>query len=102
VAKFARVLRVIRLVRVVRIFKFRQHSRRAHPSKVGLHLAELIDKRVIVMLLGLLCIIPLLANDPPYGTSEALGLDMLERSSRLDVTTRTTMGTAYVTFHTCM
>ena len=52
--KFARVLRILKLVRIVRVFKFNAAlqktmvgARSATPSKVGLTLSELQDKKVI-------------------------------------------------------
>ena len=77
--RFARILRVIRLVRIVRLFRYNSPlSGSKHPSKVGLHLSELIDKRTILMMLGLVIILPFLTGDPASDDqSPALGLEVL-------------------------
>ena len=82
--RFARILRVIRLVRIVRLFRYNNPlSGSKHPSKVGLHLSELIDKRTILMLLGLVVILPFLTGDPaPDDQSPALGLEVLVDTQR--------------------
>ena len=76
--RFARVLRVIRLVRIVRLLRYNTPvSQSRHPSKVGLHLASLIDKRVILMMLGMVIILPFLTGDTaPLDQSPALGLEL--------------------------
>ena len=82
--RFARILRVIRLVRIVRLFRYNNPlSGSKHPSKVGLHLSELIDKRTILMMLGLVIILPFLTGDPaPDDQSPALGLEVLVDTQR--------------------
>ena len=82
--RFARILRVIRLVRIVRLFRYQSPlSGSKHPSKVGLHLSELIDKRTILMMLGLVVILPFLTGDPaPDDQSPALGLELLVDTQR--------------------
>ena len=82
--RFARILRVIRLVRIVRLFRYNSPlSGSKHPSKVGLHLSELIDKRTILMMLGLVIILPFLTGDPASDDqSPALGLEVLVDTQR--------------------
>lgn len=83
VTKFSRVLRVLRLIRIVRIFKFysnQQHSS-INASKVGLHLSELIDRRVILVLLGILVVCPFLTVTMPTDNSAVNGLLLIQQVS---------------------
>ena len=82
--RFARILRVVRLIRIVRLFRSSSAMHGRHPSKVGLHLSELIDKRVILMMLGLLIALPFLTVDPaPDDQSAAMALLMMVQSVSL-------------------
>ena len=88
--RFARLLRVIRLVRIVRLLRHHTAANQSrHPSKVGLHLAGLIDKRVILMMLGMVIILPFLTADPsPDDQSPALALElMVDSQSSADLQT---------------
>lgn len=102
----ARAFRVVRLVRIVRIFNLASlsaawtHRQRrlnggrgggclpdrastpdTQPSKMGLHLSELIDKRVIFMILVLVVIMPYLRPLPTSDQSLVLGFDLLQQQT---------------------
>ena len=88
ITRFVRLFRVMQVLRVVKLFKFHAEVEEAvvagekvghTANKVGLKLAELIDKRVISMLLGLIIILPFFTvDDSNYGQSQQVGLDILE------------------------
>ena len=76
VTKFARILRVLRVIRVIRIVNYHAYYQQSthgndlldggsngQSNKVGLQLSELIDKRVIFMMLSVLIVMPLLSTD---------------------------------------
>ena len=97
ITRVARIFRIMQIMRVVKLLKFggEVDARKSHAAthtasgvntsdrhtanKVGLQLSELIDKRVILMLLGLLIILPFFTVDTTnYGISEQMGLSMLD------------------------
>jgi len=64
-AKFARILRLIRLIRITKLLKQMRRDdqkkladTKAQPSKIGLHLADLIIKRVVIMLFAVMLLVP--------------------------------------------
>ena len=98
ITRVARIFRIMQIMRVVKLIKFHTDMdvRKTHAqthttsgvntsdkhtaNKVGLQLSELIDKRVILMLLGLLIILPFFTVDTTnYGVSEQMGLNYARR-----------------------
>ena len=85
VTRFVRLFRIMQVIRVVKLFKFhaevegRVGKGVETANRVGLQLSELIDIRVISMLLGLIIILPFFTvDDSDYGLSEQMGLNVLE------------------------
>ena len=84
VTRFVRLFRIMQATRIVRLFRGetaagRGEDKDAHANRVGMQLSELIDKRVISMLLGVIIILPFFTvDDTDYGASQHLGLAVLE------------------------
>ena len=116
ITRVARVFRIMQIMRVVRLLKFhsdmdvRKTHQQTHTTsgvntsdkhtanKVGLQLSELIDKRVILMLLGLLIILPFFTVDMTnYGVSEQMGLNMLDAIITSPAAANTSDATTYLT-----
>jgi hypothetical protein len=80
-AQFTRVLRIVRFVRILRMLQYTPiGGKQVHASKVGYHLGEVIDKRILLMTLILLIALPFFTADMEemYGVSEELGLKSIQ------------------------
>jgi hypothetical protein len=103
-SRVTRILRIVRLIRVVKLLKLTNKIQSAlnsniNASKVGLHLSELVDKRVILMILSLLIILPFFSSsDTAMSNSPLLGLDIIDGNSN-NRTMQNAVVTKYLDYH---
>lgn len=88
--RIVRIVRLVRMVRIVKLYKMKNKNDEEHeqeisePSKVGKTLTELTTRKLILMVLAMIIVLPLIDGslDEDYNEYQQFGMETLHRYSQ--------------------